>query len=119
MVRRASSSRTASTLEADAGAARASSSSAASNRACDFTPRTHREGLPILVVDEQIYRELPAFLIATVDKFAMLPWRGEAGVLFGQRRARATGRGFYGAAATDAAEAERGEAARRACCRRT
>lgn len=40
----------------------------------------HNAGLPILFVDEQLYRELPGFLIATVDKFAMLPWRGVAGM---------------------------------------
>jgi hypothetical protein len=62
---------------------------------CDFNPNHNREGLPVLFVDEQIYRELPAFLIATVDKFAMLPWRGEAGMLFGRAIAR-KGRAFLG-----------------------
>ena len=33
--------------------------------------------LPIVGVDEPIYRRLPAFLIATVDKFASLPWVGQ------------------------------------------
>ena len=41
-------------------------------------------GLPVSVVDEQVYRELPTFLLATVDKFAVLPWRGAAGTLFGK-----------------------------------
>jgi hypothetical protein len=49
---------------------------------CAFSARNG--GLPVLFVDEQIYRELPSFVIATVDKFAMLPWRGESGALFGQ-----------------------------------
>jgi hypothetical protein len=40
--------------------------------------------LPVLSVDEPIYRRLPAFLIATVDKFASLPWREEAGALLGR-----------------------------------
>jgi hypothetical protein len=40
-------------------------------------------GLPVLFVDEQIYQEVPSFLVATVDKFAMMPWRGDAGMLFG------------------------------------
>jgi len=40
--------------------------------------------LPILTVDEPIYRRLPAFLIATVDKFARLPWVGETGAFFGR-----------------------------------
>jgi hypothetical protein len=43
-----------------------------------------RYGLPVLVVDEEIYRYPPALLIGTVDKFAQLPWRGEAASLFGQ-----------------------------------
>jgi len=32
--------------------------------------------LPIVAVDEPIYRRLPCFMIATVDKFAALPWIG-------------------------------------------
>lgn len=39
--------------------------------------------LPILGVDEPIYRRIPAFVIATVDKFAALPWVGNVGMLFG------------------------------------
>ncbi len=65
------------------------------NPACDFSAAAHREGLPVLFVDEQIYRELPAFLVATVDKLAMLPWRGETGMLFGRAQAR-RGRELYG-----------------------
>ncbi|MDI3194264.1 DISARM system helicase DrmA [Pseudarthrobacter sp. AL07] len=41
------------------------------------------EGLPVLTVDEEIYRLTPAFVIATVDKFARLAREGEAGSLFG------------------------------------
>ena len=33
--------------------------------------------LPIHVVDEDVYNHRPTLLIATVDKFASLPWRGE------------------------------------------
>ena len=55
---------------------------------CAFSPRNNPEGLPVVFVDEQIYRELPCFLVATVDKFAMLPWRGETGLLFGRATAR-------------------------------
>lgn len=39
--------------------------------------------LPVLSVDEQIYRRLPCFLIATIDKFAALPWVGKTSSLFG------------------------------------
>ena len=45
-------------------------------------PRTR--GLPGVVVDEEIYRRLPSLLIATVDKFAQMPWNGEVQMLFGQ-----------------------------------
>ncbi|GIF09682.1 DISARM system helicase DrmA [Actinoplanes siamensis] len=41
------------------------------------------EGLPMLTVDEEIYRMPPAFVIATVDKFARLAREGEAASLFG------------------------------------
>ena len=42
------------------------------------------EGLPIFVVDEEIYQKLPTMMIATVDKFAQLPWNGKTQMLFGQ-----------------------------------
>ncbi len=42
------------------------------------------EGLPAVVVDEEIYRRLPSLLIATVDKFAQMPWKGETQMLFGK-----------------------------------
>jgi hypothetical protein len=65
--------------------------------ASDTCAFTGDRALPIVTVDEAIYRRLPAFLIATVDKFAALPWQGQAGAFFGHvDRADATG--FYGAA---------------------
>ena len=52
---------------------------------CPFSQRkSPGEGLPVLVVDEEIYRRLPALLIATVDKFAQLPWNGRISMLFGR-----------------------------------
>ncbi len=39
-------------------------------------------GLPIFVVDEDLYRERPTLVIGTVDKFAALPWRPDVGNLF-------------------------------------
>ena len=48
------------------------------DRECDFT-----DSLPVFVVDEDIYERRPAFVIATVDKFATLAWRPEARSLFG------------------------------------
>jgi hypothetical protein len=41
-------------------------------------------GLPVVVVDEEIYHRPPTMLIATVDKFAMMAWRGEIKTLFGR-----------------------------------
>ena len=41
-------------------------------------------GLPALVVDEEIYHRPPSMMIATVDKFAMMAWRGETRTLFGK-----------------------------------
>lgn len=41
-------------------------------------------GLPVLVVDDEIYRHPPSMLIATVDKFAMMAWRGQVRTLFGR-----------------------------------
>lgn len=64
------------------------------NMSCDFT---RDRPLPILTVDEAIYRRLPAFLIATVDKFAGLPWVGESGAFFGHVE-RHDEWGFFGAA---------------------
>jgi hypothetical protein len=65
------------------------------NTACDFT---RDRPLPILTVDVPIYRRLPAFLIATIDKFASLPWVGETGAFFGHVDRFADGFGFYGPA---------------------
>ena len=48
-------------------------------------------------MDEPLYRRLPAFLIATVDKFASLPWVGVSGALLGGAD-RYDATGFYGAA---------------------
>ncbi len=66
------------------------------NSDCLFTEAKRAgQGLPVLFVDEQIYQELPDFLVATVDKFAMMPWRGHAGMLFG-RATHLEGRRAFG-----------------------
>ncbi|MEX5305203.1 helicase-related protein [Kocuria sp. CPCC 205258] len=41
------------------------------------------ERLPVEVIDERIYKYPPTILLATVDKFARLPFVQEAGVLLG------------------------------------
>lgn len=65
---------------------------------CDFSSL---DRLPIVVVDEEIYRRLPAFMIATIDKFANVPWVGSAGAFFGNVT-RHDSTGFYGAAEPNA-----------------
>jgi hypothetical protein len=62
---------------------------------CLFSRRlAENEGLPIIVVDEEIYRRLPSLLIATVDKFAQMLWKGEVQMLFGQVNGRCDRHGF-------------------------
>ncbi len=54
-----------------------------------------RVPVPALTVDEQLYRWLPSVVIATVDKFARLPFEPEAGALFGNVRYFEPPRGYY------------------------
>ena len=55
---------------------------------CEFSrgksSKNSHPGIPILVVDEEIYHRPPSMMIATVDKFAMMAWRGQVGTLFGK-----------------------------------
>lgn len=54
------------------------------NVKCPF----HRSkgGLPVNVVDEALYQDPPTLLIATIDKFARLPWEERSLVFFGGDR---------------------------------
>ena len=66
---------------------------------CPFGPvlgpaEPDQRGLPVLVVDEEIYRHPPSLLIGTVDKFAQLPWRGETPTLFGRVTRRCERHGY-------------------------
>lgn len=63
------------------------------NRSCEFGRGT---SLPILAVDDPIYRRLPCFIIATVDKFAALPWVGQVGAFFGRVSRYDAKDGFFG-----------------------
>ena len=64
---------------------------------CEFSGE---RPLPIVGVDEPLYRRLPAFLIATVDKFAALPWEGPSGALLGGAD-RYDSEGFHSPASTE------------------
>jgi hypothetical protein len=62
---------------------------------CDFTSkRSPNEGLPMVTVDEEVYRLVPSLVIATVDKFAQLPWLGQTRTLFGRVNRRCTRHGY-------------------------
>ncbi|MFJ6697946.1 helicase-related protein [Streptomyces sp. NPDC091272] len=50
---------------------------------CDF-----RDGLPVHLVDEAVYDARPTLVIATVDKFASMPWREQTAALFNRDRGR-------------------------------
>ena len=55
---------------------------------CEFSKgkssKKAHPGIPVLVVDEEIYHRPPSMMIATVDKFALMAWRGEVRTLFGR-----------------------------------
>ncbi len=62
---------------------------------CPFSQRNAPgEGIPVLTVDEEIFRRLPALVVATVDKFAQLPWNGATQTLFGIVDGRCERHGF-------------------------
>jgi hypothetical protein len=62
---------------------------------CAFSPRNSPgEGLPVLTVDEEIYRLTPALVIATVDKLAQLPWKAATAPLFGLVETECTRHGW-------------------------
>ena len=55
------------------------------NRSCAFSKGGDGEtNLPVLVVDEDIYRRCPSLVIGTVDKFAQITWKWETGAIFGR-----------------------------------
>ena len=62
------------------------------NKNCEFSGGN---SLPIVAVDEPLYRRLPCFVIATVDKFAGMPWLKEAGKLFGKAQ-HFNANGYFG-----------------------
>ena len=58
-----------------------------SNKSCFFSSRDKTDvgrALPVLTVDADIYRRCPAMVIATVDKFARMPYNEKTASLFGR-----------------------------------
>ena len=53
------------------------------NVRCEF-----HDQLPIQVIDEELYRNPPSFLLATVDKFAVLAWEDRSTAFFGSSEFR-------------------------------
>jgi hypothetical protein len=54
-----------------------------SNKHCQFSIK-NPNGLPVSLIDDTIYENLPSLLIATVDKFARTPWVEATRKLFGK-----------------------------------
>jgi hypothetical protein len=82
-------------IEVDSDRGRTILSCSDTSGQCAFTPRNSPgEGLPVVVVDEEVYRLLPALVIATVDKFARMPWEGRAQALFGRVSRRCERHGY-------------------------
>ena len=50
---------------------------------CPDTNCEFNEKLPIYTCDQDLYEHKPTFIIATIDKFALLSWRPEARSFFG------------------------------------
>lgn len=62
---------------------------------CAFTRRhAPGEGLPVITVDDELYRFVPSMVIATADKFAQLPWQGPTRSLFGRVSRRCERHGY-------------------------
>lgn len=53
---------------------------------CDFA-----NGLPVYIIDTDVYRERPELIIGTVDKFAGMAWNPQVATLFGRDSTTALG----------------------------
>ena len=65
-----------------------------SDDSCPFSRVATERGIPVHVVDSQVYRMVPSLVIATVDKFARMPWNGRTQALFGRVQKRCPRHGF-------------------------
>ena len=61
---------------------------------CHFGARNSEFGLPALLVDQEIYRNPPSLVLATVDKFAQMAWNGRIRALFGRVDQRCPRHGY-------------------------
>lgn len=52
-----------------------------SSDSCEF-----KTGLPVYLIDEEIYKYTPTYIVATVDKFAQVALKEECGCLFGMTK---------------------------------
>lgn len=55
--------------------------------ACGQDACAFRNGLPVHIIDSDVYTNRPSLVIGTVDKFAMMPWKREVGALLGVKGA--------------------------------
>ncbi|MGW6123019.1 helicase-related protein [Nocardia sp. NPDC055165] len=51
--------------------------------ACRESGCNFRDGLPLYVLDSDVYANRPSLIISTVDKFALMTWKSEVGLLLG------------------------------------
>jgi len=65
-----------------------------SDDTCHFSKKFHPDGLPVLLVDSDIYKLCPSMIIATVDKYAQIAKKPETGALFGKVMAFSENKGF-------------------------
>lgn len=52
-----------------------------SSEKCEFNT-----GLPVYLIDEEIYKYTPTYIVATIDKFAQIAFKEECGALFGMTK---------------------------------
>ena len=53
------------------------------DNSCDFHRRKEPNGLPIYVDDQSVIDKAPTMIIATIDKFAVIPWKKNFERIFG------------------------------------
>ncbi|MGW2866891.1 helicase-related protein [Kitasatospora sp. NPDC001225] len=57
---------------------------------CPGTDCAFSDGLPVHLIDQAVYAARPTLVIATVDKFASMPWREQTAALFNRDRQDST-----------------------------